>query len=101
MNNEKVFQMKFGKVYGLLLDKAARKGRTKAEVDEIIRWLTGYGPEQLEELRSTGLLLRGLFPGRAPAQSKPRADQGRGLRRPGGGGGGPPHAGDPLPGQAD
>ena len=31
MNSEKVFQMKFEKVYGLLMDKAARKGRTKAE----------------------------------------------------------------------
>ncbi len=61
MNNEKVFQMKFEKVYGLLLDKAARKGRTKAEVDEIIRWLTGYGPEQLEELRSTGLCYGDFF----------------------------------------
>ena len=61
MNSEKVFQMKFEKVYGLLLDKAARKGRTKAEVDEIIRWLTGYAPEQLEELRSTGLCYGDFF----------------------------------------
>ena len=36
MNNDKVFQMDFGKVYGLLLDKAARKDRTKAEVDAVI-----------------------------------------------------------------
>lgn len=48
MNSEKVFQMKFEKVYGLLMDKAARKGRTKAEVDEIIRWLTGYSQTELE-----------------------------------------------------
>ena len=61
MNSEKVFQMKFEKVYGLLMDKAARKGRTKAEVDEIIRWLTGYGPEQLEEFRSTGLCYGDFF----------------------------------------
>ena len=32
MNNDRVFQMDFGKVYGLLLDKAVRKGRTKAEI---------------------------------------------------------------------
>ena len=44
MNNDKVFQMDFGKVYGLLLDKAAKKGRTAAEVDEVICWLTGYSP---------------------------------------------------------
>ncbi len=48
MNNEKVFQTKFGKVYGLLLDKVTRKGRTKAEVDEVICWLTGYSPEAVE-----------------------------------------------------
>ena len=52
MYNEKVFQMDFGKVYDALLNKAARKGRTKAEVDEIISWLTGYGTEALEETRS-------------------------------------------------
>ena len=55
MNNDKVFQMDFGKIYGLLLDKATRKGRTKVEVDEVICWLTGYSPEQLELFRSTGL----------------------------------------------
>ena len=61
MNNEKVFQMKFGKVYGLLLDKATRKGRTKAEVDEVICWLTGYGPEQVEAFRSTDLCYGDFF----------------------------------------
>ncbi len=61
MNNDKVFQMDFGKVYGLLLDKAARKGRTKAEVDEVICWLTGYGPEQLETFRSSGLCYGDFF----------------------------------------
>ena len=98
MNNDKVFQMNFGKVYGLLLDKATRKGRTKAEVDEVICWLTGYSPEQLEAFRPRRPLLRGLFPQGTPAQSEPGADQGRGLRRPGGGGRGPAHAGNPLPG---
>ncbi len=52
MNNDKVFQMDFGKTYRLLLDKATRKGRTKAEVDEVICWLTGYSPEQLEASRT-------------------------------------------------
>ena len=61
MNNDKVFQMDFGKVYGLLLDKAARKGRTKAEVDEVICWLTGYSPEQLEIACSAGLCYGDFF----------------------------------------
>ena len=55
MNNDKVFQMDFGKIYRLLLDKATRKGRTKAEVDEVVCWLTGYSPKQLETFRSFGL----------------------------------------------
>ena len=37
-----VGEMKFSKVYPLLVAKAEHKGRTKEEVDEVIRWLTGY-----------------------------------------------------------
>ena len=61
MSNDKVFQMDFEKVYGLLVDKAVRKGRTKAEVDKVICWLTGYNPEQLEAARSTGLCYGDFF----------------------------------------
>ena len=43
---DKVYLMKFSKVYPLLVAKAEKKGRTKKEVDEIITWLTGYLPEQ-------------------------------------------------------
>jgi hypothetical protein len=39
---ERVFAMPFAKVYPLYIKKAERKGRTKKEVDQIIRWLTGY-----------------------------------------------------------
>ncbi len=49
MNNEKVFQMSFPKVYQLLVNKAERKGRTKEDVDEIICWLTGYSQDTLTE----------------------------------------------------
>ena len=38
-----------GKVYPFLVAKAERKGRTKSEVDAIIRWLTGYSQRQLEQ----------------------------------------------------
>ena len=37
-----VFDMKVSKVYPLLVAKAEKKGRTKADVDEVIAWLTGY-----------------------------------------------------------
>lgn len=47
MNQEKVFAMPFGKVYGCLVAKAERKGRTGSEVDELISWMTGYTPEEI------------------------------------------------------
>ena len=40
--------MSFAKVYPLYVAKAEKKGRTKTEVDEIIRWLTGYSQKKLE-----------------------------------------------------
>ena len=61
MSNDKVFQMDFGKVYGLLLDKAARKGRTRAEVDKVICWLTGYSADQLEQFRFSDLCYGDFF----------------------------------------
>lgn len=45
--SEKIFSMPFAKVYPLYVKKAERKGRSKAEVDEIIMWLTGFDKEQL------------------------------------------------------
>ena len=50
MENEKVYQMKFAKIYELLVNKAVRKDRTKEEVHEIIRWLTGYKQEELDQM---------------------------------------------------
>ena len=41
MSYHRVYKMLFAKVYPLLLDKVERKDRTKAELDEIICWLTG------------------------------------------------------------
>ncbi|HWA26749.1 MAG TPA: DUF2200 domain-containing protein [Lacunisphaera sp.] len=46
----RIFSVPFAKVYPYYIAKAERKGRTKAEVDEIIRWLTGYTAAKLEKL---------------------------------------------------
>lgn len=48
MDNHKIYSMSFAKVYPLYISKAEKKGRTEEEVDEIIRWLTGYSQEGLE-----------------------------------------------------
>ena len=42
MPRQSVFDMKVSKVYPLLVAKAEKKGRTRAEVDEVTAWLTGY-----------------------------------------------------------
>ena len=42
MKNERVFAMSFASVYPHYVKKAETKGRTKEELDEVIRWLTGY-----------------------------------------------------------
>ena len=47
MSYHRVYKMLFAKLYPLLLDKVERKHRTKAELDEIICWLTGYDPAGL------------------------------------------------------
>lgn len=44
----RIYTMSFARVYPEYVAKAERKGRTKAEVDEIIRWLTGYSQDALE-----------------------------------------------------
>ena len=44
----RIYATDFARVYPLYVAKAERKGRSKAEVDEIIRWLTGFSQEQLD-----------------------------------------------------
>ena len=44
----RIYTMSFARVYPEYVAKAEKKGRTKTEVNEIIRWLTGYSQEELE-----------------------------------------------------
>jgi hypothetical protein len=48
MAKHRIYTTSFASVYPLYVNKAQKKGRTKAEVDEIVRWLTGYGQGQFE-----------------------------------------------------
>jgi hypothetical protein len=48
-NDQRIYRMSFASVYPLYIQKAMKKGRTKAEVDEIIFWLTGYNEDTLRE----------------------------------------------------
>jgi hypothetical protein len=47
-NNTRVYRMSFASIYPHYIQKAEKKGRTKAEVDEIIFWLTGYNEQSLQ-----------------------------------------------------
>jgi hypothetical protein len=47
MQEHRVYTTSFASVYPLYVAKAEKKGRTKKEVDEIIRWLTGYSQKEL------------------------------------------------------
>ncbi len=49
MDNTRVFKMSFASVYPLYIQKAEKKGRTKEELDTVIRWLTGFDKKTLQE----------------------------------------------------
>src|SRR5688572_10741128 len=49
MDNQRVFKMSFASVYPHYIQKAEKKGRTKADVDAIIFWLTGYNKQTLQQ----------------------------------------------------
>ena len=48
MAGHRIYTASFASVYPMYVTKAEKKGRTKTDVDEIIRWLTGYSQEELE-----------------------------------------------------
>lgn len=48
MAKHRIYAMSFASVYPHYVAKAEKKGRTKAEVDQIISWLTGYGQKELQ-----------------------------------------------------
>ncbi len=50
MTKHRIYTMSVASVYPHYIAKAERKGRTKEEVDEIIRWLTGYNQKEFEDL---------------------------------------------------
>ncbi len=66
MQKHKIFAMEFAKVYPMYVQKAERKNRTKAEVDQIICWLTGYDQAGLQQQIDQGLDFEAFF-AQAPA----------------------------------
>lgn len=62
----RVYAMRFASVYPLYVQKAVKKGRTQAEVDQVICWLTGYSAEGLRRQIELGNDLQTFF-AEAPA----------------------------------
>ncbi|WP_304177487.1 DUF2200 domain-containing protein [Phenylobacterium aquaticum] len=73
MTEHRIYKTSFASVYPLYLAKAERKGRTRAEVDEVILWLTGFSPQGLEDQLARRTDLRTFF-AEAPAPHPARAD---------------------------
>lgn len=61
MDNEKVFNMSFAKVFPMLVTKAEKKGRTKAEVYTVTSWLTGYTEEQIDVASQSNITYGDFF----------------------------------------
>jgi hypothetical protein len=68
----RIYTTSFASVYPHYVAKAEKKGRTKAEVDEIIAWLTGYGAEALEAELAAGTDFETFF-ARAPRLNPARS----------------------------
>jgi hypothetical protein len=49
-HDQRIAKMTFASVYPLYVTKVERKGRTKAELDQVIQWLTGFNSKKLQEL---------------------------------------------------
>jgi hypothetical protein len=71
METNRVYRMSFASIYPLYIAKAEKKGRTKAEVDEIIHWLTGYTDKDLQAVVDNQTDLETFF-AEAPALNPAR-----------------------------
>src|SRR5262245_35180468 len=68
----RIFTTKFSSVYPLYVQKAEKKGRTRGEVDQVIRWLTGYEQDELRRQIDAGVDFRTFFE-QAPAMHPNRS----------------------------
>lgn len=70
-DNHKIYSMAVSKVYPLYITKVTRKNRTKAELDEVIRWLTGFSDQQIQVALDENWTFERFF---AEASINPRAE---------------------------
>ena len=77
MKKERLYALSFASVYPMYVKKAEAKGRTKAEVDEIIFWLTGHTAKSLQKVMNAKMGLE-TFYAEAP-RFQPNASQIKGV----------------------
>lgn len=75
-HDQRIAEMTFASVYPHYVTKVEKKGRTIAELHEVIRWLTGYTDEQIQEHIDNGSTFGAFF---ADAELNPNAEQIRGV----------------------
>jgi hypothetical protein len=63
MDTHRIYSMSFSRVYPLYIQKVEKKGRTKTEVGEIIRWLTGYDQQELDAHIENDTVFKTFFAG--------------------------------------
>jgi hypothetical protein len=72
MTKHRIYSMSVASVYPLYVAKAEKKGRTRNEVDEILRWLTGHSQESLDTQLANGTSFEDFF-AQAPAMNPARS----------------------------
>ena len=61
MNQNKIYKMSFADIYPLYIAKVKKKGKTISELNEIIKWLTGYTNSEIINVVESGLNLEEFF----------------------------------------
>jgi len=72
MSGHKIYQTPFARIYPMYVTKVERKGRSKAELDAVIHWLTGYDEAGLAEVLADERSMDAFF-AKAPAMNSARA----------------------------
>lgn len=70
-HNERIAKLTFASVYPHYIAKVEKKGRTKAELHQVIEWLTGFDENQLEELVQENVTFKTFF---EKAKLNPKAE---------------------------
>lgn len=61
VSEHRIFSVAFSSIYPLYVQKVQRKNRTKSELDEVLKWLTGYSKVELSKLATDDVTLRDFF----------------------------------------